>query len=192
MKIVSKTKALIATAIIGLVMSFASVSSGQPVADAGALSAPLADAGANRASMPDAEPTGASEPVSGPESPVLASDDEPAASEPSEPAPSEAELSVPEQGAGLFSSVKGGHWLAAFGFLAMLFGSAVRWGMSQKWEFWKSKAGGYVTAASAGLTLLGAGIVTSGSLSFELLANALVATLAAMGLYSSAKDVKKA
>lgn len=95
-----------------------------------------------------------------------------------------------EQGHGLFSSVKGGHWLLAFGFLGMLIGSALRLGLVQKWDFWGTKAGGFTMAGLVGVASLGAEIVTAGGFTVEGLAAALTVLAGAMASHGPAKAIK--
>lgn len=101
-----------------------------------------------------------------------------------------------DQAKGGYSAVKGGHWMLAFGFLAMLIGSAGRWLLAKKWDFIETQAGGYIIAISAGLGVLGGGIVEMGGLSMNLVFLALTATFTAMGMHgpvTAALDkVKKA
>ena len=106
----------------------------------------------------------------------------------------EAEGEAPEgpvdQAKGLYSSIRGGQWILALGFFGMLLGSIGRYAFSRKWDFWKTKAGGYTIAGITGMALLGAGLVTNGgSFSMELLASVVTATLAAMAMHGPAKAV---
>jgi hypothetical protein len=114
----------------------------------------------------------------------------PAAAEAEEaPATTPAPEKPADQAKGIFDSVKGGEWVLAFGFLAMLLGSVGRWLFGMKWAFIKTKAGGYVIAASTGLGVLGVGIVESGSFSFGLVPIAATAMFAAMGIHTPAQAV---
>ncbi len=106
----------------------------------------------------------------------------------------EAKNKVPEnaidQGKGLYTSVKGAEWLLAFGFLGMLLGSLGRWATAKKWNFIKTKAGGYTIAGFTGLGILGGLIVEAGAFSTSMLPTAITGMLAAMALHGPAKAAK--
>ena len=127
----------------------------------------------------------------------------PTESEPSEPAAGtteegkkeEGKVEAPEkatdQASSLFASIKGGQWLLAFGFFAMLLGSILRYAMKLKWKFWDSKTGGYVIAGVTGLAALGVSVVTTGSFSMDGVMAAATIMLTAMGLHGPAKAAKE-
>ena len=96
-----------------------------------------------------------------------------------------------DQAKGLFASLKGGKWMLAFGFFAMLIGSILRWGLKMKWAFWESKAGGYTVAGIMGLATLGTDIVMSGSLTMNGFVAAATVALTAMGLHGPTKALKE-
>lgn len=115
-----------------------------------------------------------------------------AASEPtSEPSEAVAPTKPLDQGQGLYKSVKGGEWLLAFGFLGMLLGSLSRWVIGSKWDFIKTKTGGYFISAGVGLGVLGTLIIEGGGFSASMLPTAITATLAAMAMHGPAKGLKK-
>ncbi len=96
-----------------------------------------------------------------------------------------------DQGKGLYNSIRGAEWLVAFGFLGMLLGSLARFATGKKWDFIKTKAGGYTIAGFTGMGILGGLIVEAGSFSVSMISPALMATLAAMALHGPAKAIKK-
>lgn len=98
---------------------------------------------------------------------------------------------VLDQGKALYKSVKGGEWLLAFGFLGMLLGSIARFAVGKKWEFLKTKAGGYTIAGFTGLGILGALIIEAGAFSVSMVPTAITGMLAAMALHGPAKAVKE-
>lgn len=96
-----------------------------------------------------------------------------------------------EQVLGVRDAVKGGKWILAFGLCAMVLGSLGRWAMSQKYDFWGTRAGGYSIAAIMFFSSLGTGIATLKTFNIEMFAAALAIALAAMGAHTPAKDTKK-
>jgi len=96
-----------------------------------------------------------------------------------------------DQGKEAVKAAKNGEWIMLFGLIGMLLGGILRSGMAMKWEFWKTKTGGYAVAALTGLGILGYEIVAAGgTFSVSFLMPALAATAAAMGLHSPAKALK--
>lgn len=120
-----------------------------------------------------------------------ASEEKEAGEEKAEGEAAEAPEGAVDQAKGLFSSVKGGQWMLAFGFMAMLVGSILRYAMKLKWKFWESEAGGYTIAGITGLAALGANIVSSGSFSMDGLMLAATIMITAMGLHGPGKAVAK-
>ena len=113
----------------------------------------------------------------------------------SEPVTTGSESTAPtkpvDQGKGLYDSVKGGEWLLAFGFLGMLLGSIARFIIGRKWDFIKTKTGGYIISAGVGLGTLGTLIIEADGFSMSMLSPAILATTAAMALHGPAKGLKK-
>lgn len=143
----------------------------------------------------DAGPTATDEAPTPPELPTADIPEPDTAETPSDTGEEGAKNQAPEdpidQGKGLYTSVKGGYWLLAFGFFGMLLGSAARFAVGKNWDFIKTKAGGYTIAGFTGMGILGGLIIEAGSFSVSMLPTALVATLAAMALHGPAKAVKK-
>lgn len=143
----------------------------------------------------DAGPTATEEAPTPPELPAATDATEPDTAETPSDTGEEAKNQAPEdpldQGKGLYTSVKGGYWLLAFGFFGMILGSVARFAAGKKWDFIKTKAGGYTIAGFTGMGILGGLIIEAGSFSVSMLPTALTATLAAMALHGPAKAVKK-
>ncbi|MDP2607251.1 MAG: hypothetical protein Q8S00_32340 [Deltaproteobacteria bacterium] len=102
------------------------------------------------------------------------------------------EDSVVDSAKGAITSLKGGKAILGLGFIALFLGAVGRKLVGLKWNFWKSKAGGYTIAVFSGLTLFGTGTISNGSFSLDVLLNSVVVVLVAMGLHGPAKSAKAA
>ena len=140
---------------------------------------------ASEAAAADAAP----EPAPAPEG------DKPAESKPDAPAGTtepEKKLGVVEQAKGLYSAVKGGEWILGLGFLAMLIGTIGRLAMGRRWDFWKTKAGGYTMAGILGVAALGSGIISAGTFNLDILMAATTVLFSAMASHGVVKGAAKA
>lgn len=119
---------------------------------------------------------------------ATAPEDKPSAAE--EAKEKEAPEGVAEQGKALYSAAKDGDWMIVLALAMMLIGTIGRWAVGKKWEFLKSKSGGYMVAIAMGIGILGTGMYQVG-FSLGLLMNAALVTTSSMGLYGAAKDAAK-
>lgn len=101
-----------------------------------------------------------------------------------------AELGFIESIQASFASFKNGDTILGIAAAAMALGAAVRFGAGLKWSFWKTRVGGIVIALGIALTALGGGWWDAGGFSLQVLANALVVALAAMGIQSGVSFAK--
>lgn len=166
-------RSLIATATLGLLLALCSVAYSQSAAvpiDAGS---ELAQAAASANTMPQATP--AENP------PVVATQTQPA----------------PEEIAGdVYTKLRAGQWLVAFGGILMLLVWAIRAGLkalSDRWsalEWFSGKLGGFVLAfgTTAALTV-GTALTAGEPISLGLVSAALAAAWVAAGQWGHAKDV---
>ena len=122
---------------------------------------------------------------------AVATDAQAAAATETEAPKAAAPEKITDQGKGLYDSVKGGHWVLAFGFFGMLLGSIARFAGGKKWGFLKTKAGGYTIAAFTGLGILGLLIIEAGTFSASMVPTAIIGMTTAMALHGPAKAVTK-